>query len=454
MTANKDWCQVPDQLVQSFAEDHKRSQQFKGKACGAAAKMAEMEKRAKQQAQQQQGGAGQQDGRRPDRDPERSEGRSLSRIIAQPWSAPARLPCPMPSRAIGPNGWAPAGLRPYLRLARIERPIGWWLLLLPCWWSAALAAIAAGQPWPDPLHCLLFLIGAVAMRGAGCTYNDIVDRDLDTRVERTRQRPLPSGQVTLKGALAFLALQGLVGLLVLCSSTPSPSPPASPRSAIVALYPFMKRFFWMPQIVLGLAFAWGALMGWAAVFGSLGLAPLLLYAGSIAWVVGYDTIYALQDIEDDEIVGIKSSARFFGENVQARRRHLLCHRHRPPHRLPVPGRGGRAVLYGLERFRPSPGLAGGPHRPGGRRGSPAPLPLQPRCGADPVRGDDPRLPALISVRRRPKIPHPPLPKRQDRLRRAMVSPWHRPYLRSDAVPRNTLIAVPRPSRARCSPPGG
>lgn len=211
---------------------------------------------------------------------------------------------------------APAGLRPFLRLARIERPIGWWLLLLPCWWSAALAAIAGGQPWPNPVHCLLFLIGAVAMRGAGCTYNDIVDRDLDTRVERTRGRPLPSGQVSLKGALAFLGLQGVVGLLVLLQFNAFAIATGFASLGVVALYPFMKRFFWMPQIVLGLAFAWGALMGWAAAFGSLSLAPFLLYAGSIAWVVGYDTIYALQDIEDDEVVGIKSSARFFGEQVR------------------------------------------------------------------------------------------------------------------------------------------
>ncbi len=212
--------------------------------------------------------------------------------------------------------WAPAGLRPYLRLARIERPIGWWLLLLPCWWSAALAAIHAGQPWPNPVHCVLFLIGAVAMRGAGCTYNDIVDRDLDTRVERTRERPLPSGQVSLKGALAFLGLQGLVGLLVLLQFNGFAIATGFASLGIVALYPFMKRFFWMPQIVLGLAFAWGALMGWAAAFGSLSWAAILLYLGSIAWVVGYDTIYALQDIEDDEIAGIKSSARFFGERVK------------------------------------------------------------------------------------------------------------------------------------------
>ncbi|MBB4040088.1 4-hydroxybenzoate polyprenyltransferase [Microvirga flocculans] len=212
--------------------------------------------------------------------------------------------------------WAPAYLKPYLRLARIERPIGWWLLLLPCWWSAALAAIAAGQPWPNPVHCLLFLIGAVAMRGAGCTYNDIVDRDLDTRVERTRQRPLPSGQVSLKGALVFLALQGLAGLLVLLQFNGFAIATGFASLGIVALYPFMKRFFWMPQIVLGLAFAWGALMGWAAAFGSMSWPAVLLYLGSIAWVVGYDTIYALQDIEDDEIAGIKSSARFFGERVK------------------------------------------------------------------------------------------------------------------------------------------
>jgi 4-hydroxybenzoate polyprenyltransferase len=212
--------------------------------------------------------------------------------------------------------WAPVRVRPYLRLARIERPIGWWLLLLPCWWSAALAAVAGGQPWPNPLHCALFLVGAVAMRGAGCTYNDIVDRDLDTRVERTRDRPLPSGQITLKGALAFLGLQGLIGLLVLLQFNAFAILTGFASLGIVALYPFMKRFFWMPQIVLGLAFAWGALMGWAAAFGSLSPAAILLYLASIAWVVGYDTIYALQDIEDDEIAGIKSSARFFGRRVR------------------------------------------------------------------------------------------------------------------------------------------
>jgi 4-hydroxybenzoate polyprenyltransferase len=210
----------------------------------------------------------------------------------------------------------PAALRPYLRLARIERPIGWWLLLLPCWWSAALAAIAAGWPLPNLLHCALFFVGAIAMRGAGSTYNDIVDTDLDARVERTRMRPLPSGQVSLKGALTFLALQCLTGLAVLLQFNPFAIATGVASLGIVALYPFMKRVIWLPQAVLGLAFAWGGLMGWAAAFGSLGPAPVLLYAGAIAWVIGYDTIYALQDIEDDEIAGIKSSARFFGEKVR------------------------------------------------------------------------------------------------------------------------------------------
>ena len=211
---------------------------------------------------------------------------------------------------------APAALRPYLRLARIERPIGWWLLLLPCWWSSALASIAQASP-PNPRHFLLFLVGAIAMRGAGSTYNDLVDRNLDGKVERTRDRPLPSGQVSVLGAVTFIAIQCLIGLAVLVQFNTFAIATGFASIGIVLFYPFMKRVFWVPQIVLGLAFAWGALMGWAAAFGSLSLAPVLLYAGAIAWVVGYDTIYALQDIEDDEIAGIKSSARFFGDHVRA-----------------------------------------------------------------------------------------------------------------------------------------
>lgn len=211
---------------------------------------------------------------------------------------------------------APRGARPYLRLARIDRPIGWWLLVLPCWWSAALAATHAGRPWPDPWHLLLFLVGAVAMRGAGSTYNDIADRDLDAQVERTRSRPLPSGQVRPRAAALFLVAQALVGLAVLVQFNAGAILIGLCSLLPVAVYPFMKRVMSMPQAVLGLAFAWGALMGWAAVFGRLDAAALLLYAGSVAWVIGYDTIYAVQDIEDDEIAGIRSSARLFGDHLK------------------------------------------------------------------------------------------------------------------------------------------
>ncbi len=211
---------------------------------------------------------------------------------------------------------APAPLRPYLRLARLDRPIGSWLLLLPCWWSSALAAVAAHVRAPSLWHIVLFLIGAFAMRGAGCTWNDIVDRDLDRTVERTRSRPIPSGQVTVARAAIFLALQALVGLAVLLSFNGFTVALGIASLAIVAVYPFMKRITYWPQIVLGLAFSWGALMGWAAFFGRLGVPALLLYAGSIAWVIGYDTIYAHQDREDDALVGIKSTALLFGERTQ------------------------------------------------------------------------------------------------------------------------------------------
>ena len=190
---------------------------------------------------------------------------------------------------------APAWARPYLRLARADRPIGSWLLLLPCWWSAALAAIAAGDRRPNLAHLALFAIGAVAMRGAGCTWNDLVDRDLDARVERTRSRPIPSGQVSVTAAAVFLVLQALIGFAVLLSLNRFAIAVGIASLAIIAVYPFMKRITWWPQITLGLAFSWGALMGWAAAFGRLDPTALLLYAGAIAWVIGYDTIYAHQD---------------------------------------------------------------------------------------------------------------------------------------------------------------
>ena len=212
--------------------------------------------------------------------------------------------------------FAPLPIRPYLRLARADRPIGSWLLLLPCWWSAGLAAIAAGHPYPNPWHLALFFVGAFAMRGAGCTWNDILDRDLDAKVARTRSRPIPAGQVSVTAAAVFLAAQALVGLLVLLQFNRFTILLGIASLCIVAVYPLMKRVVWWPQIVLGLAFSWGALMGYAAVFGRLDASALLLYAGSIAWVIGYDTIYAHQDREDDALIGVKSTARLFGARTR------------------------------------------------------------------------------------------------------------------------------------------
>jgi 4-hydroxybenzoate polyprenyltransferase len=207
---------------------------------------------------------------------------------------------------------APQWLRPYLRLSRLDRPIGAWLLLMPCWWSAALAAGATGKIGQLPLTLLLFLVGAFVMRGAGCTWNDITDRHLDALVERTRSRPIPAGQVSVPQAAAFLVVQALIGLAVLLQFNRFAVATGVASLVIVAVYPFMKRITWWPQIVLGLAFSWGALMGFAVTEARIGAAALLLYAGSIAWVIGYDTIYAHQDAEDDALIGIKSTARLFG----------------------------------------------------------------------------------------------------------------------------------------------
>jgi 4-hydroxybenzoate polyprenyltransferase len=214
------------------------------------------------------------------------------------------------------DGFAPAWTRPYLRLARLDRPIGSWLLLMPCWWSVGLAAIHAHSQ-VNLWHLVLFFVGAFAMRGAGCTWNDIVDRDLDTRVERTRSRPIPAGQVTVAAAAGFLLLQALVGLVVLLQFNRFTVYVGFLSLAVVAVYPFMKRITYWPQIVLGLAFSWGALMGWPATFGRLDLPAFLLYAGAISWVIGYDTIYAHQDREDDALIGIKSTALLFGERTKS-----------------------------------------------------------------------------------------------------------------------------------------
>ena len=212
------------------------------------------------------------------------------------------------------DGLAPSYTRPYLRLARLDRPIGSWLLLMPCWWSVGLAGMHNDR-FPSLWHIVLFFIGAFAMRGAGCTWNDLVDRDLDGRVERTRSRPIPSGQVTVAQATMFMVAQALVGFLVLIQFNRFTVATGIASLLVVVVYPFMKRITYWPQIFLGLAFSWGALMGWPAAFGRLDWPAVVLYAGSILWVIGYDTIYAHQDRDDDLLIGIKSTALLFGERT-------------------------------------------------------------------------------------------------------------------------------------------
>ncbi len=195
-------------------------------------------------------------------------------------------------------------------MPELDRPAGWQLLLAPCWQGAALAGVALHRG-PNLWHLLLFLVGAIAMRGAGSTYNDILDRKLDAGVERTRNRPLPSGRVSLEAATRFMIAEALVGFAVLLSFNPFSILLGMASLLIVAVYPLMKRVTSWPQAVLGLAFSWGALIGWSATFGSLALAPVLLYVSAVAWTVGYDTVYAVQDARDDAIVGIRSTARLF-----------------------------------------------------------------------------------------------------------------------------------------------
>ncbi|MET0748461.1 MAG: 4-hydroxybenzoate octaprenyltransferase [Rhizobium sp.] len=215
----------------------------------------------------------------------------------------------------------PPWLWPYAQLARWDRPIGWQLLLLPCFWSVTLAADAAAQMgiFTGRLlvyHLLLYFIGAVAMRGAGCTFNDLIDHDIDSSVARTRSRPLPSGRVSRRQAKIFIGLQSLVGLLVLLQFNWFCFGLGLLSLGLVAIYPFAKRFTDWPQFFLGLAFSWGALMGWAGIFGSLSPAPIALYVAAILWTIGYDTIYAHQDKEDDELIGVRSTARLFGDRTK------------------------------------------------------------------------------------------------------------------------------------------
>jgi 4-hydroxybenzoate polyprenyltransferase len=207
-------------------------------------------------------------------------------------------------------GALPPSLRPFASLMRFDRPIGTWLLYWPCAWSVALAGVHGR--WD------LFLwlgLGAFAMRSAGCVYNDIVDRDLDAKVERTRLRPLASSRVSLRAAWLLIGLLCVVGLIVLLQLNLTAATIALVSLAPVAAYPFMKRITWWPQAWLGIVFSWGALVGWPAVTGSLALTMFLLWFGSIAWVVGYDTLYAIQDVEDDALVGVKSSARRLGDKA-------------------------------------------------------------------------------------------------------------------------------------------
>ena len=216
-----------------------------------------------------------------------------------------------------PHNWvdrlAPPVTRPYLRLARFDRPIGAWLLLFPCWWSQALAEHASGHRWLSLWFAGLFLAGAFIMRGAGCTFNDIVDRDYDAGVARTRNRPIPSGQVTVRQATLFMVGLCLAGFAVLLQFNVMTIVLGISSLALIAIYPFMKRFTYWPQVVLGLTFKWGALVGWTAVRGTLELPAILLYAGCVLWTIGYDTIYAHQDKEDDLAMGLKSTAIRFGE---------------------------------------------------------------------------------------------------------------------------------------------
>ena len=214
------------------------------------------------------------------------------------------------------DAWAPEITRPYLRLARLDRPIGIWLLFWPCAFSVGLAAVAIPPNGFNFNVLIFFFFGALVMRGAGCTFNDIVDQEIDEQVARTRSRPLPSGQVSRKQAAVFLVAQALVGLIILVQFNSYTIWLGVASLGLVAIYPFMKRVTWWPQLFLGLAFSWGALVGWSSEVGQLFLPPLLLYAGAILWTIGYDTIYALQDIEDDALIGVKSTARLFGKNAR------------------------------------------------------------------------------------------------------------------------------------------
>jgi 4-hydroxybenzoate polyprenyltransferase len=210
--------------------------------------------------------------------------------------------------------FAPKSLQPWLKLGRFDRPAGAWLLLLPGWQGIALASARAGL-LPDLVLLAKFLVGAFLMRAAGCAWNDILDRDLDAKVARTARRPVASGQISVKQAIAFLALCSLVSFAILLTMPPTAIALGVASLVLVAAYPLMKRITWWPQAWLGLTFNWGALLGYAAATGELALPPVLLYASGLFWTLGYDTIYAIQDMEDDALAGVKSSARRLGRGA-------------------------------------------------------------------------------------------------------------------------------------------
>ncbi len=238
-----------------------------------------------------------------DNDPQRPEGTDtpVADAYAQNWV----------------DRYAPPAMRPYLRLSRVDRPIGTWLLLLPCWWGAFLGAASAPDTagWLTVWIVIGCGIGAVLMRGAGCTWNDVTDRDIDDKVARTRSRPIPAGQVTTRQALIWMGVQTGVAALILFTFNWAAVGLGVLSLALVAIYPFAKRFTWWPQVFLGLAFNWGAVLAWTAQTGSLGLPAIFLYLAGISWTLFYDTIYAHQDREDDALIGVKSTARLFGDNT-------------------------------------------------------------------------------------------------------------------------------------------
>lgn len=211
--------------------------------------------------------------------------------------------------------YAPLKLRPFLRLSRFDRPIGFWLLALPCFMGHLLGRINIGFSVLDLKLVILWIIGAIVMRGAGCTINDIVDKDFDEKVERTRNRPIPSGQVSIKAAYIWLGLQLLIGLGVLYFLPPLSQIIALCAVPLIVLYPFMKRITWWPQVFLGIVFNWGVLVGYASVTGTIDFNAILFWLGTMFWTLGYDTVYAMSDIEDDALIGVKSSARKLGKNA-------------------------------------------------------------------------------------------------------------------------------------------